>query len=211
MNVVDYSKVLREDVTGACIPVTSLSAHNTRCGIAPIRQLRLFAAQHVVRLVVDHVSTPVQEVSTRVCFVVQSASGLGSVWTLVDPIIDEVTDVDPILVLEYHVVQDAAGVDYVHDLRKVIAWQRDFEDAEPLLENAKDSLDGLAHRLAAAHTNAYISIRISAYFTTYSYHYAIDLHCRLFLSVIQLYYRLFLSVIDLCYRPFSKNSRVWYP
>ena len=121
------------------------------------------------------------------------------------------TDVDPILVLEYHVVQDAAGVHYVHDLRKVIAWQRDFEDAEPLLENAKDSLDGLAHRLAAAHTNAYISIRISAYFTTYSYHYAIDLHCRLFLSVIQLYYRLFLSVIDLCYRPFSKNSRVWYP
>jgi hypothetical protein len=108
-------------------------------------------------------------------------------------------------------VQDAAGVHNVHDLQEVIAWQRNFEDAEPLLENAKDSLDGLAHRLAAAHTNAYISIRISAYFTTYSYHYAIDLHCRLFLSVIQLYYRLFLSVIDLCYRPFSKNSRLWYP
>ena len=126
--------------------------------------------------------------------------------SVVSEVVSDVADsIHDALVLEIDANDD------VHDLGKVVAWQRDFEDAEPLLENAKDSLDGLAHRLAAAHTNAYISIRISAYFTTYSYHYAIDLHCRLFLSVIQLYYRLFLSVIDLCYRPFSQNSRVWYP
>jgi hypothetical protein len=153
-NVVDYSKVLREDVTGACIPITPLRAHNTRCGIAPIRQLRLVAAQHVVRLVVDDVRTPVQEDSAPVCFVIESASGLGSVWALVDPIINEVTDVHPILVLQYHVVQDAAGVHNVDDLQEVIAWQRNFEDAEPLLENAKDSLNGLAHRLAPVPMNA---------------------------------------------------------
>ena len=63
------------------------------------------------------------------------------------------TQVDPILVLEYHVVQDAAGVQNVDDLEQVIAWQGNFEDAEPLLENAKDSLNGLAHRLAPVPMN----------------------------------------------------------
>jgi hypothetical protein len=114
----------------------------------------LVAAQHVVRLVVDDVRTPVQQESTPVCFVIESVSGLGRVWALVDPIMNEVTNVDPILVLEYHVVQDAAGVHNVDDLQEVIAWQRNFENAEPLLENAKDSLNGLAHRLAPAPMNA---------------------------------------------------------
>ncbi len=120
MNAVDYSKVLREDVTGTSIPVTPLRAHKSLCGIASIRKLRLVAVQEVVRLVVDDVGTPVQEESAPVGFVVESPSDLGSVWSFVDPIIDEVTHVDPILVLEYHVVQDAAGVHNVDDLEQVI-------------------------------------------------------------------------------------------
>jgi hypothetical protein len=63
--------VLREDVTGARIPVTPLRAHNTFGGITPFRQLRLVAAQHIVRVVVDDVRTPVQEESTPVFFVIR--------------------------------------------------------------------------------------------------------------------------------------------
>jgi hypothetical protein len=140
VNDVDYRQVLREDVTGNGIPVTPFRAHKRLCVITPIRQLRLVAAQHVVCLVVDDVRTPVQEEIETIGFVVQSVSGLRIVWALVDPIIDKVTHVDPVL------VQNAAGVQNVDDLQEVIPSQRNFEDTEPLLENPKHSLNGLPLR-----------------------------------------------------------------
>ncbi len=87
-----------------------MRTHTLARGIAKVRCRCLVAAQHVVSVVVDNKCATVQQEDVSVGSVVHLPTGLGSVWSFVNPIINEVSKVNAVLVLQYHVVENTSRV-----------------------------------------------------------------------------------------------------
>ena len=72
---------------------------------------------HIVSTVVGDVWAPVEQENVSIGFLVELVTDLGSVGAFVNPIIQEVTNVDTVLVLQYHVVKNTVRVHNVSNLR----------------------------------------------------------------------------------------------
>ena len=95
---------------------------------------------------------PVQQEDKSIGFAVHLVSDLQSVRVFVNPIIHEVTNVDVVLVLQYHVVENTSRVQDISNQKNVVAWQWNIENLEPILQHSKYTFNRLAHGLTPVHS-----------------------------------------------------------
>ena len=104
----------------------------------------LRADEREISLVFDDVGLGIEEESATVGGIVQSAPCLGGVRPSVDPVVVQVPQIKPALVMYVHVVQDEARAYHVVNVCDALRDDGELQKAESRLEHSEDAFHGLA-------------------------------------------------------------------